>query len=202
MDSERLVSEGMVPEEQKGEISVKKDESNQYTIQTASDQRNEGGINKKGSGMFTTMTTGKAGMFNLQSIVHSGKPIDERSEKILAKEYGPQTQLSKDLPFMYAFEIETKLRRVIRKLLEPIIFINNETHCKLRDFKDFLDWTRRCQMEIEEKMESNDKLRTLQDQLKNKVQSRFTEFLQEIDNLRNIIGQIKQMQGVHETKII
>ena len=60
------------------------------------------------------------------------KKIDEEQAKIIKKlNYppgtGPGSKLAWDIPKIYAFEIETRLKKLMNELMEPMLYLNKKS---------------------------------------------------------------------------
>lgn len=74
---------------------------------------------------------------------------------------GPRSLLSYDLPKIYAFEIENKVRVLMETLIEPLAFLNKESHEKMVDFKRYVDYLTASHNEIKNQFEDTVKLKQL-----------------------------------------
>ena len=79
--------------------------------------------------------------------------IDAHQAKIIKKlayppDTGPGSKLAWDIPRIYAFEIESRLKSLIKDLLAPMMHLNKVNTERQYEFKKYLEWIRKGQDEI------------------------------------------------------
>jgi hypothetical protein len=110
--------------------------------------------------------------------------------------------LSYDLPKIYAFEIENKVRVLIETLIEPLAFLNKESHEKMVDFKRYVDYLTQSHELIKTQFEDTVKLKQLIKEFQKINKQVYIEQNREFDDLRRKVSDNTQLLKVHEDKLI
>ena len=92
------------------------------------------------------------------------KLVDDQHSMIMKKlQYpkgtGPKAKIAWDIPQIYAFEIETNLRKLLKDLLEPMMYVNHKQTERQAEFEQYLQWIKNSQAEIFEKLTDTDQLK-------------------------------------------
>ena len=94
------------------------------------------------------------------------------------------------------------MRVLIETLIEPLAFLNKESHEKMVDFKRYVDYLTQSHNEIKAKFEDTVKLKQLIKDFQMINKQLFNEQNREFDDIRGKISDNTQLLKIHEEKLI